>query len=199
MKLIAAVVLFLIGSLISVSGQDQNYTIKVDSLNISTDRSAVFSNFGNFSLTGTDENGNAFSRQAVSGVFTADFVNCIPCKKGTAFSGGFQSDGWLTGGTAQGLNERANLGGLNVSAPAWSVPIQFPFNRPTVKYIPITITGNLRFTDSRPGTYRIYYNAPNVNLSGYMKVEFSKNFFISVVDWRKVQVVVSANSEITDL
>jgi len=193
-KIVFFTVIYLLAGCSSfVFSQDQNHTIKIDSLRISADRTSVISGFGNFSMSGIDDKGRVFQRQATQGVFNAPFMNCLPCRKATEFEGIFYTDSWLTGGTAQGLNEWANLGGLNVSAADWRVPTQFPFNRPIVKYVPLNVTGLLKVTDSRSASYRIIYTAPQVSLSGYMKVEFIKSLAAGSVEWRKVEIVLTEN------
>lgn len=191
--LLFLLVFLLAGSITNIFCQDQYRSVNINTLHIVTDRSLVMNGFGGFSMSGTDENGDEFYRQATRGVFNAPFVDCIPCRKGAAFTGTFYTDNWLTGETTQGLSEWANLGGLVITASDWSIPVQFPYGRPIVKYIPVTITGAIRVTDSRQMPIRTIYTDQNVNMNGTMKVEFTKSVFNMMIQWRNVEITASEN------
>lgn len=191
--LLFLLVFLVVGSISNIFCQDQNRSVNINSLHIVTDRTLVMNGYGGFSMSGTDENGDEFYRQATRGVFNAPFVDCIPCRKGAAFSGTFYTDSWLTNGTPQGLGEWANLGGLTITANDWSIPIQFPYGRPIVKYIPVTITGAIRVTDSRQMPIRTIYTDVSVNMQGTMKVEFAKSVFNMMIQWRNVEITASEN------
>lgn len=189
-NIVFTLVFFLLFATVSnVFCEDQNRSINIDSINIVTDRSLIFNSYGGFSMNGTDDNGGEFYRQATNGIFNAPFVNCItPCRKSTAFTGTFFTDNWLTAGNSQTLNEMANLNGLTIKAEDWMIPVQSPYGRPITKYIPITITGTIRVTDSRPMPTRIIYTDPNVNMSGTMKVVFTKSWMPNSVQWQSVEI-----------
>ncbi|HQU85851.1 MAG TPA: hypothetical protein PKY59_22125 [Pyrinomonadaceae bacterium] len=189
-NIVFTLVFFLLLATVSnVFCEDQNRSININSINIVTDRSLVSNGYGGFSMTGTDENGGDFYRQATRGVFNAPFTDCTtPCRKATTFAGTFYTDSWLTGGNPQSLNEMASLNGLTITADDWMIPVQFPYGRPITKYIPITVTGAIRVTDSRPMPTRIIYTDSSVNMSGIMKVVFVKSFFQNSVQWQSVEI-----------
>ena len=185
--------IFTITTIFCVNGfaQDQTHPIQVNSISISTSRSQIGSNFGSFSMNATDENGGDFNRSAIYGYFYSRFISCDPCDKGSSF-GGFSSIGWLTGGSAQSYNEWAKLSELQISAPAWTLPVQQPRNRPLVKYIPVTITGKITVEDNRPQSYRIFNIDNNVRLTGVMRVEF-RQFRAAPrkYEWLNVQITAT--------
>ena len=174
MKKYAALICTII-TIFCVNGfaQDQTHQIQVNSISISTSRSEIYSNFGSFSINATDENGGEFTRNAVYGYFSSAFANCIPCDKGSTF-GGFRSARWLTGGGTQTPGEWTRLDELQISVPAWTLPVQSPRNRPLVKYIPVTVRGKLSVVDNRPQTFQIINTDDNVSLTGVMRVEFKQ-------------------------
>ena len=182
--------IFTIINIFCVNGfaQDQTHPIQVNSISIATDRGQIGSNFGSFSMNATDENGGDFNRSAAYGYFASAFIRCDPCDKGSVF-GSFNSIGWLTGGSAQSYNEWAQFDGLEISVPAWSLPVQQPRNRTLVKYIPVTVQGRLKLVDSRPVTFRIINVDNNVRLTGVMRVEF-RQFRASPrkYEWLNVQI-----------
>ena len=192
-KYLSLVVLAIISFTINtLAADDQIHSIRVNSINISTSSSQISGGFGSFTMNATDENGNSFDRNSTYGHFYANFTACdLSCSRGTVFSG-FTSIGWLTGGTAQGLNETVKLDELRVSAPTWTFPSQHPRNRPLIKYIPITLNGKVSVVDNRPGSYRIFYNDNDVSLTGVMRVEFRQDrYFPMRYGWRNVQVTAT--------
>ncbi|HQU85852.1 MAG TPA: hypothetical protein PKY59_22130 [Pyrinomonadaceae bacterium] len=187
---------FVLSSLtFNLKAQDQNYNVKITSFGIKTDRQRITSNQGEFYLYGTRENGTGFARSATNGNFYAPITGCVPaCRKGSIINGTFFGGTWRTAGDGINPSEYAVLGDLQVTAPQVLIPVQFPFNKLFTVTVPVQVTGPIVVRDARPGTYRIIYTDPDVNLSGYMRAQFKKSSWAASVEWVSAEVIVSENN-----
>ncbi|MBP9663523.1 MAG: hypothetical protein KBD94_02815 [Pyrinomonadaceae bacterium] len=177
------------------SAQNQSFSMKVAILNISTDRSLVFSNFGKVSVHAIAEGGNSISRTATYGSFgvTTAINSCIPCQKGTVFGSMINGNlSWLTEGTAQGPppQEWTTFQG-QIITPSWSVPVQSPRRSPLVKYVPVRFLGTLVIRRNT-GASTTTYTDSDVDLTGYMRAEFIRDYSALLFSWRGVQITASS-------
>lgn len=166
---------FVISSINSFGQKNEEISIDVKTIRIKTDRAQRNNGQGQFFLEGEDENGIKFPRQSFEGsFFIAPALNCEPCQKGTIFPEfTTQNWHWRTGGTSIEPTEFTRLLG-EITIPQISIPIQSPRFRPLVIFVPLNFDNELRVVDQSDVNNIKTYIDPQVNLTGYMRLEFKQ-------------------------
>jgi hypothetical protein len=195
MRKIHLLLLIFVISTVASGQTSTTHTFNVTSLSFGTDSQAIHSGLGTFNLSGTDANGQPFTRTSInsSGTFWGNVFNCYPCNKRTSSFGGFIPGRWLTAGGAQTPNEWTFLE-LQVQVPNWSMRTSIPKRRNLTKRLPVTMNGTIRIRDARNTNNIIEYIDNDVRLEGTMSAEFLQypGVDATLLQWRKLDISVSA-------